>query len=487
MTCRRPSGSTPVASTSNRGFSERELSPSVTGPVRRHDDHGAVRRRRDDRYQRRGAVPDHDDQARCRSAASRSSTAATSPRRRRELEPRQPQLGGGLRPAPADDRRAGAHRLRLPAQSHGPDGSRAASRSGRSTQPRRGVLNGGLCDDHHDRGHKTSHGWRRGLRWVKRGALGLVALVVVAIVARDRVRPHRLRPRQDPRHRRTSSSRTCSSAAATIGHVEGTPFGELVLSDVVINGPDRQARDHGRRPLHASVVDLRSRQARRQARRGHRRGRRRRGQARGRRHVRDDEAAQAAREGAGEAGHQEPRAIDVEHRSRRTSTSCAPPDGRHRHAGSRRRQPRRRRDRGERRISTATARAPPGCGSPRRGASARRRSRSSRAVRDDIESTIAPHLDGQVGGVSMAAANLIAGQGAARQVAGLRRHARDRRTARPRSRRSCRGSICRVMSGSRIDREDAARGSIDSDRARRHVGRERRSGRTAVADLERST
>ncbi|MEO8841661.1 MAG: translocation/assembly module TamB domain-containing protein [Kofleriaceae bacterium] len=83
------------------------------------------------------------------------------------------------------------------------------------------------------------HGWRRGLRWIKRGALGLLVVLVVAIggalafihtdYGRDQVRGFG-----------NDQLAKLFVGGGTIGHIDGSPFGELILRDVVINGPDHQ-------------------------------------------------------------------------------------------------------------------------------------------------------------------------------------------------------------------------------------------------------
>ena len=79
----------------------------------------------------------------------------------------------------------------------------------------------------------------RGWRWIKRGTLGLVAVVafaVILVVAAVHTAWGRevLRAQIEHRLQRTFTG------GASLGRVEGSPFGELTLHDVVIRGPDRR-------------------------------------------------------------------------------------------------------------------------------------------------------------------------------------------------------------------------------------------------------
>ena len=83
------------------------------------------------------------------------------------------------------------------------------------------------------------HGWRRGLRWAKRIAIGLGLLVVAAVVIGLSVL-HTDYGREQVRHIGNDQLAKIFVGGGSIGKVEGTPFGELVLRDIVINGPDKQ-------------------------------------------------------------------------------------------------------------------------------------------------------------------------------------------------------------------------------------------------------
>jgi autotransporter translocation and assembly factor TamB len=79
----------------------------------------------------------------------------------------------------------------------------------------------------------------RGWRWIKRGTLGLVAVIafaVILVVAAVHTAWGRevLRAQIEHRLQRTFTG------GASLGRVEGSPFGELTLHDVVIRGPDRR-------------------------------------------------------------------------------------------------------------------------------------------------------------------------------------------------------------------------------------------------------
>ncbi|HEU0033024.1 MAG TPA: translocation/assembly module TamB domain-containing protein [Kofleriaceae bacterium] len=83
------------------------------------------------------------------------------------------------------------------------------------------------------------HGGRRGWRWVKRIVLGLLAVVVVAI-AGALIFLHTDAGRGVVRTQVEARLNNAFVGGATIGKVEGSPFGDLVLRDIVINGPDRK-------------------------------------------------------------------------------------------------------------------------------------------------------------------------------------------------------------------------------------------------------
>ena len=83
------------------------------------------------------------------------------------------------------------------------------------------------------------HGWRRGMRWVKRIALALLALVVLG-VAGVYVFLHTDAGREQVRSIGNSQLASLFTGGGTIGKVDGSPFGDLILRDVVINGPDHK-------------------------------------------------------------------------------------------------------------------------------------------------------------------------------------------------------------------------------------------------------
>lgn len=83
------------------------------------------------------------------------------------------------------------------------------------------------------------HGWRRALRWtlgIFGGLIGLVALVVVIAIIVFQTSWGRgvLRSQIE------SQMANTFVGGAKVGGVEGNPFTELVLTDIVINGPDKQ-------------------------------------------------------------------------------------------------------------------------------------------------------------------------------------------------------------------------------------------------------
>ncbi len=94
------------------------------------------------------------------------------------------------------------------------------------------------------------------LRWIKRIVFGLVAVVAIVVVGtivffntnygRDKLRGEIETKLADT-----------FAFGATVGHVDGTPFGELVLHAVVINGPDgKPAISIGTLHVRMRLVDL---------------------------------------------------------------------------------------------------------------------------------------------------------------------------------------------------------------------------------------
>jgi TamB, inner membrane protein subunit of TAM complex/Domain of Unknown Function (DUF748) len=79
----------------------------------------------------------------------------------------------------------------------------------------------------------------RGWRWLLRGALGLVGLIVV-VVGAALVAIHTDWGRAIIRTRVQAQLQGVFTGGATLGKIEGSPFTELTLHDLVINGPDKQ-------------------------------------------------------------------------------------------------------------------------------------------------------------------------------------------------------------------------------------------------------
>ncbi|CAN5506978.1 hypothetical protein BH11MYX1_BH11MYX1_06460 [soil metagenome] len=83
------------------------------------------------------------------------------------------------------------------------------------------------------------HGWRRGLRWVKLISIGLGLLVVAVVVIVLSVL-HTDYGRDKIRDIANTQLAKLFVGGGSVGKVEGTPFGDLVLRDVVLNGPDKK-------------------------------------------------------------------------------------------------------------------------------------------------------------------------------------------------------------------------------------------------------
>lgn len=105
--------------------------------------------------------------------------------------------------------------------------------------------------------HDTGpHGWRRGMRWTKRIVLGLVALVVVVAIGAIAF-IHTDSGREVVRVKIEDQLQNTFTGGATIGKLEGSPFGDLVLRDFVINGPDgKPAITIGKLDTHIRIFDL---------------------------------------------------------------------------------------------------------------------------------------------------------------------------------------------------------------------------------------
>src|SRR4051794_8056752 len=86
---------------------------------------------------------------------------------------------------------------------------------------------------------RTVHGWRRALRWalgIFGGLIGLVALVIIAAYLMFSTGWGR----GVMRSQIESKMNAVFVGGAKVGGVEGNPFKDLVLTNVVINGPDHQ-------------------------------------------------------------------------------------------------------------------------------------------------------------------------------------------------------------------------------------------------------
>ncbi len=86
-------------------------------------------------------------------------------------------------------------------------------------------------------------------RWIKRGALGLLGLIVVAVVG-VLIVLHTSFGREIVRKQIEAKVNDMFYGGGTIGKVEGSPFGTLTLRDVVLNGPD------GKPAISAKTVKL---------------------------------------------------------------------------------------------------------------------------------------------------------------------------------------------------------------------------------------
>src|SRR5688572_15870526 len=84
------------------------------------------------------------------------------------------------------------------------------------------------------------HGWRRAARWllgILGASLGLVALAVIVMMIVLQtgwgrgVLKHQIETRLD----------NMFVGGASIGRVSGNPLSDLVIEDLVINGPDKQS------------------------------------------------------------------------------------------------------------------------------------------------------------------------------------------------------------------------------------------------------
>ena len=98
------------------------------------------------------------------------------------------------------------------------------------------------------------------LRWIGRIALGLLAFVVLAVIGVVMFM-HTGFGQEFVRKQVESKLASTFVGGATVGHVGGTPFTDIVVSDLVINGPDRKpAIRVGELHLHAGILPLISHQ-----------------------------------------------------------------------------------------------------------------------------------------------------------------------------------------------------------------------------------
>ncbi|MEO7731155.1 MAG: hypothetical protein ABIY55_09305, partial [Kofleriaceae bacterium] len=79
----------------------------------------------------------------------------------------------------------------------------------------------------------------RGWRWILRGTLGLVGLIVV-VVGAALIALHTDWGRGIVRTQLQAQLQGVFTGGATLGKIEGSPFTELTLHDLVINGPDKK-------------------------------------------------------------------------------------------------------------------------------------------------------------------------------------------------------------------------------------------------------
>jgi hypothetical protein len=81
------------------------------------------------------------------------------------------------------------------------------------------------------------HGWRRVRRWIGASALGVVAIVVIAVIGV--VIAMQTGWGQELVRRQVEAKLADTFVGgAKMGHIEGTPFTDIVVRDLVINGPD---------------------------------------------------------------------------------------------------------------------------------------------------------------------------------------------------------------------------------------------------------
>ncbi|MGE5186681.1 MAG: hypothetical protein ACM31C_31725, partial [Acidobacteriota bacterium] len=100
------------------------------------------------------------------------------------------------------------------------------------------------------------HGWRRARRWLGATVLGLVGLVVPAVFGIVVVMQTGW-GRELVRKQVQAKLQSTFVGGASIGHIDGTPFTDIVIRDLVINGPDHEpAITVGVVHLHARLLPL---------------------------------------------------------------------------------------------------------------------------------------------------------------------------------------------------------------------------------------
>ncbi len=99
-------------------------------------------------------------------------------------------------------------------------------------------------------------------RWIKRGVLGLLGLIVVAVAA-VLIILHTSFGREIVRKQIEAKVNEMFFGGGSVGKVEGSPFGKLVLRDVVLNGPDGKPAITAKKvTLGLGILPLLSKQAR---------------------------------------------------------------------------------------------------------------------------------------------------------------------------------------------------------------------------------
>ncbi len=104
------------------------------------------------------------------------------------------------------------------------------------------------------------HGWRRVRRWIGASALGVIAFAVLAAIGIAIVMQTGWGQELVRRQVEAKLAATFVGGAK-VGHIEGTPFTDIVVRDVVIDGPDgKPAIQIGALHLHVGLLPLISHQ-----------------------------------------------------------------------------------------------------------------------------------------------------------------------------------------------------------------------------------